>query len=40
MADRSVDRGNLEQARTFADRAKRADAAYPGIATLESRLSN
>ncbi len=40
MADRSVDRGNLEQARNFADRARRADAAYPGIATLESRLSN
>ncbi len=40
MADRAVTKGNLDQARTFVDRAKRADSAYSGIATLEARLSN
>jgi len=40
MADRAADKGSLERARTFVERAKRADATYPGIATLESRLSN
>ncbi len=38
MADRAVDKGDLEQARTFVERARRADASYAGIAAIESRL--
>ena len=40
LAGQAAAKGDLEQARSFVDRAKRADGSYPGIATLESRLSN
>ena len=40
MADRAVDQGDLEQARTFVERARRADRDYAGIAAIESRLRN
>ena len=38
MADRAVDKGDLEQARSFVERARRADSDYAGIAAIESRL--
>ncbi len=39
MANRAVDKGDLEGARRFVDRAKRADAGHPEIASVEGRLS-
>jgi len=39
MAERSIDKGDFDQAQTFADRARMADASFPGLATLEARLS-
>ena len=38
MADRAVDKGDLERARSFVERARRADPGYAGIAVIESRL--
>jgi serine/threonine-protein kinase len=39
MADRAIDKGDLGEAQTFIDRARRADAGYPGIAAVEAQLS-
>ncbi len=38
MADRAIDRSDLEKARTYVDRARQADATYPGIRAIEERL--
>lgn len=38
MADRAIGGGDLEKARTFVDRARLADDAYPGIERIEDRL--
>ena len=38
MAERAAGDGNLERARLFVDRAKRADSSAPGIDALESQL--
>ncbi|MCP4906933.1 MAG: serine/threonine protein kinase [bacterium] len=40
LAGQALDKGDLEGARTFVDRAKRADATQPGIASLESRIDH
>lgn len=38
MADRAIDQGDTDQAKTYLERARRADAEYAGIAALERRL--
>ena len=39
MADRAIDGGDRDKARTYVDRARKADASYPGIGAVEGRLS-
>ncbi|GEM_PF-4401014 len=39
MADRAIDGGDLDKARTYVDRARQADASYAGIRAIEDRLS-
>ena len=39
LADRAIDEGDAEQARTFVERARQADARHPGIAGIERRLN-
>ncbi len=39
MAERSIDKGEFDQAQTYADRARIADDSFPGLAELEARLS-
>jgi len=38
MADRAIDGSDLEKARDFVDRARKADGTYPGIRAIEDRL--
>ncbi len=40
LADASIGNGDVAQARTFLDRAKRADKSYVGIRAAEARLSS
>ncbi|MEM9173861.1 MAG: serine/threonine-protein kinase [Myxococcota bacterium] len=39
MADRAIDRGELEKAETLVDRARQADDTYAGIRAIEERLA-
>ncbi len=38
LAERALDRGDLEEARGFVDRARKADGSYAGIDAIERRL--
>lgn len=38
MADRAIDGSDPDKARTFVDRARKADETYPGIRAIEERL--
>lgn len=40
LADSSIENGDAAQARTFLDRARRADSSYVGIRAAEARLSS
>lgn len=39
MADRAIDGGDLDRARTYVDRARKADESYAGIRAIEERLA-
>ena len=39
MADRAIDRGELDKAETYVDRARLADDSYAGIRAIEERLA-
>ena len=39
MAERSIEKGNYDQAATFAERARIADSGFPGLEQLEARLN-
>ena len=38
MAERAIEKGDLGQARTYVERARKADSKYAGIGSVERRL--